>query len=81
MRCCQYSTLGHYFNIMMPTKKSDFNKQVTESFNKPECDANQKRECSDIGAKKCVIGVNDRAICEVGPTHEYQKNILLKMSF
>jgi hypothetical protein len=80
MRCCQYSTLGHYFNIMMPTKKSDFNKQVAESF-KPECDKNQKRECSDIGAKKCVIGVNDRAICEVGPTHEYQKNILLKMSF
>jgi len=75
MRCQQYSTLGHYFNIMMPVKKSDFDKQVTESF-ETKCTNAQQKTCDNIGGKKCVIGVNDSAICEVGSTHEYQKNML-----
>ena len=43
MRCNQYSTLGHYFNIMMPVKKSDFDKQV-ETF-EAKCDDEQKKTC------------------------------------
>ncbi len=74
MRCREYSTLGNYYNIMMPVKKSDFDKKVIESFKEP-CDKTQNKICNQIGAKKCVIGVNDRAICEVGSTHEYQKNM------
>jgi len=75
MKCHQYSTLGHYFNIMMPVKKSDFDKQVSESFSR-ECDKESNNFCNNIGAKKCVIGVNDKPVCEVGKPHEYQKNIL-----
>ena len=80
MKCHQYSTLGHYFNIMMPVKKSDFDKkQVIESFSNEECDKNSKKFCNNIGAKKCVIGVNDRPLCEVGEPHQYQQNMLNKM--
>jgi len=79
MKCHQYSTLGHYFNIMMPVKKSDFDKQpVIESFSR-KCDKGENNYCNNIGAKKCVIGVNDNAICEVGETHQYQKNMIYKM--
>lgn len=77
MRCNQYSTLGHYFNIMMPVKKSDFDKQV-ETF-EAKCDDEQKKTCNKMGGKKCVIGVNNGAICEVGSTHEYHGNMLNKM--
>jgi len=76
MKCREYSTLGNYYNIMMPVKKSEFDKQVvvTESYEK-KCDNTQQEMCDKI-AKKCVIGVNDRAVCEVGAPHEYQKNML-----
>lgn len=74
MRCNQYSTLGHYFNIMMPVKKSDFDKQVIESFT-IDCDKSQQKFCDKIG-KKCVIGVNNRGLCEIGAPHEYQKNMM-----
>ena len=75
MKCHQYSTLGHYFNIMMPVKKSDFDKQVTESFSR-KCDKESINFCNNIGAKRCVIGVNDKPLCEVGKPHEYHKNML-----
>jgi hypothetical protein len=34
MNCSQYKSLGNYFNIMMPSKKSDFNKTVSEGYTK-----------------------------------------------
>jgi hypothetical protein len=68
---------------MMPSKKSDFDKPefTKESFNEKKCDSRQTDICNNIGAKKCVIGVNDRAICEVGAAHEYHTNMLKKMSY
>ena len=81
MKCADYAKLGHYFNIMMPSKKSELNnfqplnnyKAVQENFS--ECNTEENKYCSNYG-KKCVINSNNEAICEVGSTNTYQKNIL-----
>lgn len=81
MKCCDYAKLGHYFNIMMPSKKSELiNFQPLNNYNAvkenfSECNEEEKKYCSSYG-KKCVINSNREAICEVGSTDKYQKNMV-----
>ena len=75
MKCTEYATLSKYNNIMMPTKKSDFDKKNSmESFTK--CNPEQIKTCDKIGGKKCVIDVNNEAVCEIGTTYNYQQNMI-----
>ena len=83
MKCSEYATLGVYRNIMMPAKKSDFRrkKKVTEKFDPLNldnvqlgCSIVEKEYCNKY-SKECILNSDKEAICDIGETNTYQKNL------
>jgi hypothetical protein len=69
-----YKKLKDYHEPLHPTEVSIYKKKISEGFN--ECNSIEKEYCSNYG-KKCMVGVNNDALCNIGTSSTYQKNMAI----
>jgi hypothetical protein len=68
-----YKKLKDYHEPLHPTEVSIYKKKkVAEGFD--ECNSAEKEYCSNY-SKKCMVGVNNDSLCNIGTSSTYQKNM------